>query len=72
MRLQRKKPSARLSILPRPTRSEVDNIFGSIDVVGGTSDQVQLVVNKTIFAESKEKMEAARKKSRWILRPAGL
>ena len=40
---------------------EVDNIFGSIDVVGGSSDQVQLVVNKTVFAESKDKMEAAKK-----------
>lgn len=40
---------------------EVDNIFGSIDVVGGSSDQVQLVVNKTIFAESKDRMEAAKK-----------
>ncbi len=40
---------------------DVDNIFGSIDVVGGQGDQVQLVVNKTIYAESKERMEAAKK-----------
>ncbi len=40
---------------------EVDNIFGSIEVVGGQGDQVQLVVNKTIRAESKDKMEAAKK-----------
>lgn len=40
---------------------EVDNIFGSIDVTGGQGDQVQLVVNKTIYAESKDKMEAAKK-----------
>src|SRR5215471_2983696 len=40
---------------------DVDNIFGSIDVVGGQGDQVQLVVNKTIRAESKDKMEAAKK-----------
>ncbi|HEU4414254.1 MAG TPA: hypothetical protein VFT65_05680 [Candidatus Angelobacter sp.] len=40
---------------------EVDNIFGSIDVVGGTGDQVQLVVNKTISAESKDRMDAAKK-----------
>jgi hypothetical protein len=40
---------------------EIDNIFGSIDVVGGTGDQVQLVVNKSIRAESKDKMEAAKK-----------
>lgn len=40
---------------------EVDNIFGSIDVVGGQGDQVKLVVNKTIFAESKDRMDAAKK-----------
>lgn len=40
---------------------EVDNVFGSIDVTGGTGDQVQLVVNKTISAESKDRMEAAKK-----------
>jgi hypothetical protein len=39
----------------------VDNVIGSIEVVGGASDQVQLVVNKTIRAESKESMEAAKK-----------
>jgi hypothetical protein len=40
---------------------EVDNIFGSIDVVGGQGDQVKLVVNKTIYAESKDRMDAAKK-----------
>jgi len=40
---------------------DVDNVYGSIEVVGGQSDQVQLVVNKSIRAESKERMEAARK-----------
>jgi hypothetical protein len=40
---------------------EVDNIFGSIEVTGGQGDQVQLVVNKTISAESKDKMETAKK-----------
>lgn len=40
---------------------DIDNINGSIEVVGGQSDQVQLVVNKTIRAESKERMEAAKK-----------
>ena len=40
---------------------EVDNIFGSIEVTGGQGDQVQLVVNKTITAESKDRMEAAKK-----------
>jgi hypothetical protein len=40
---------------------DVDNIFGSIEVVGGQSDQVQLVVNKSIRAESQERMDAAKK-----------
>jgi hypothetical protein len=40
---------------------EVDNVFGSIEVVGGTSDQVELVVEKTIRAESKDALELARK-----------
>lgn len=40
---------------------DVDNVTGSIEIVGGQSDQVQLVVNKTIRAESKERMEAAKK-----------
>ena len=48
--------------LSAPHKSiEVDNVFGSIEVVGGPSDQVQLVVNKTIRAESKNALELARK-----------
>jgi DUF4097 and DUF4098 domain-containing protein YvlB len=40
---------------------EIDNVWGSIEVMGTTSDQVQLVVNKSIRAESKGKIEQARK-----------
>lgn len=40
---------------------EVDNVFGSIVVTGSSGDQVQLVVDKTIRAESQERMEAAKK-----------
>jgi len=40
---------------------DVDNVFGSIEVVGGQSDQVQLVVTKTLRAESQAKMDAAKK-----------
>ena len=40
---------------------EVDNVFGSIVVTGGASDQVQLVVEKTLRAESQERMAAAKK-----------
>ena len=40
---------------------EVDNVFGPIEVVGSQSDQVQMVVNKTIHAESKAQLEKAAK-----------
>ncbi|HYX52144.1 MAG TPA: hypothetical protein VE783_01750 [Candidatus Limnocylindrales bacterium] len=40
---------------------EIDNVQGSIEVVASNSDQVQMVVNKTLRAESKERMEAAKK-----------
>jgi hypothetical protein len=40
---------------------EVDNVFGSIEVVGDASDQVELVVEKNIRAESKDALELARK-----------
>lgn len=40
---------------------DVDNVFGSIEVVGGPSDKVELVVTKTIRAESQERMDAAKK-----------
>jgi len=40
---------------------EVDNVWGSIEVVGDASDQVRLVVKKSTRAESKDKLEQARK-----------
>ena len=40
---------------------EIDNIWGSIEVVGTNSDQVQLTVDRATRAESKEKLEQARK-----------
>jgi hypothetical protein len=40
---------------------EIDNIWGSIEVVGTSSDQAKLTVNKSIRAESNEKLEQARK-----------
>jgi hypothetical protein len=40
---------------------EVDNVFGSIEVVGEASDQAQLVVDKTTRAESKDALALARK-----------
>lgn len=40
---------------------DVDNINGSIEVVAVDGNQIQMVVNKTIHAESKDKMETAKK-----------
>jgi hypothetical protein len=40
---------------------EVDNVFGNVEVVGTSGDQIQLVVNKTIYAESAEKVALAKK-----------
>jgi hypothetical protein len=40
---------------------EIDNVWGSVEVVGTNSDQVQLTINKTTRAESKDKLEQARK-----------
>ena len=40
---------------------EIDNVWGSIEVVGTASDHAQLTVNKSIRAESKSKVEQARK-----------
>src|SRR5262252_5710290 len=40
---------------------EIDNVWGSVEVVGTSSDQVQLTVNKSTRAESKDKLEQAHK-----------
>jgi hypothetical protein len=40
---------------------EIDNVWGSIEVVGTASDKVQLTVSKSIRAESKEKIAQAHK-----------
>jgi len=40
---------------------EIDNVWGSIEVVGTASDHAQVTVNKSIRAESKGKIEQARK-----------
>lgn len=44
-----------------PKSLDIDNVWGSIEVTGGTSNQVQLLVEKTIRAESKDSLERARK-----------
>ena len=62
MRLQEKETIRKTFNLTAANKIlDVDNIFGSIDVVGGPGDQVQLVVNKTISAETKDRMDAAKK-----------
>src|SRR5882762_906984 len=40
---------------------EINNVWGSIEVVGTASDRAQLTVNKSIRAESKGKIEQAKK-----------
>jgi hypothetical protein len=40
---------------------EVDNVWGSIEIVGTDSNQVQVVVNRNTQAESNEKLELSRK-----------
>src|SRR5579871_5106143 len=40
---------------------EVDNVFGSIEVVGGSGNQVELVVDENTRAESKEALALAHK-----------
>ena len=40
---------------------EIDNVWGSIEVVGMAAEQAQIAVNKIIKAESKAKIEQARK-----------
>jgi hypothetical protein len=40
---------------------EIDNVFGSVEVTGGTSDQVQLTVEKSLRAESQQDLELAKK-----------
>lgn len=62
MRLQEKETIRKTFNLTAANKVlDIDNIFGSIEVTGVQGDQVQLVVNKTISAESKDKMEAAKK-----------
>jgi len=62
MRLQEKETIRKTFNLNAAHKAlEIDNIFGSIEVTGGQGDQVQLVVNKTIYAESKDRMDAAKK-----------
>ena len=39
----------------------IDNVFGSIEITGTDSSEVQLVVNKKLRAETKAKLELARK-----------
>jgi hypothetical protein len=48
--------------LPAAHRTlEIDNVWGSIEITGGASDQVQLTLDKSFRAESKEKLAQARK-----------
>ena len=45
----------------QPRSLEVDNVWGSIEVVGDASSEVRLMIKKTTRAESQAKLEQARK-----------
>ena len=50
--------------LPAGERTlEIDNVIGFIEVTGSQTDQIQVVVNKTLRAETKEELEKARKET---------
>src|SRR5262245_17638440 len=50
------------ALTPAGERSlEVDNVFGSIEVVGTSTEQIQLVANKAIHARSQAEVERAKK-----------
>jgi hypothetical protein len=40
---------------------EIDNVFGSIEVTGGSSNEIRMVIEKTIRAESNDSLERAKK-----------
>src|SRR3954469_12846357 len=40
---------------------DVDNVFGSIEIVAAPSDQIQVTANRTIHGETKAEMERAKK-----------
>jgi hypothetical protein len=44
-----------------PRSLEIDNVYGSIEVVGSPQEQVQIVVTKTIRAKSQAELERAKK-----------
>ena len=50
-------------VLPADARKslDIDNVYGSIEVVGGSSNQVQVTIAKTIRARSDEALQRARK-----------
>ena len=46
---------------PAATRLEVDNVHGSIHVTGYNGTEIQMVAEKTIEAESQERLDAAKR-----------
>ena len=46
---------------PAATRLDVDNVHGSIHVTGYNGSDIQMTAEKTIHAESRERLEAARR-----------
>jgi hypothetical protein len=50
-----------LTAASAPRKLEIDNVFGSIHVTGTSGDQIQILVTKTLKAESNDRLAAARK-----------
>lgn len=46
---------------PATARLDVDNVFGSIHVVGYSGGEIQMTAEKTIDAESQDRMDAAKR-----------
>jgi hypothetical protein len=46
---------------PAATRLEVDNVLGNIRVTGYNGSEIQMVAEKTIHAESQERLDAAKR-----------
>jgi hypothetical protein len=57
--------------LPAAARLEVDNVHGYIHVSGYSGSEIQMVVEKTIQAESAERLEAAKREVKLDVSRAG-
>ena len=56
---------------PAAARLEVDNVFGSIHVVGYSGSEIQMTAEKTLEAESQDRLEAAKREVKLDLSQSG-